>query len=109
MPPLFNIPIIISLVASFGVFVHDARLDTVAQAVAVPVSAITSENNNLNVDLNSRGQHIHSENGATIFHNINIRSQKPATQPRNKDDKKYIAYRRTKNNIISNDYIWPSI
>lgn len=111
MPPLINlpIPIIISLAASLGVFVHDMQLGGVAKVANEALPAIVSDYGGGLIELASRTQHIHSEAGTAIYSTYNMGSQQPAAQPRNKDDKKYVTQKRLRDNNFGNDYIWPSI
>jgi len=111
MPPTIFInplPIMISLTAVLGVFVHDARFDKVAMT-AMSAPAIVADYHNGITNLLPSTQHIHSDVGSSIGSAFSLRAQQPATQPRNEDDKKYIAQRRIMGNTFGNDYCWPSI
>lgn len=99
--------VLISLTAVFGVFMHDTQIDkALITAVTAPVE--TSEFRTEPIKLPSVEQHIHAE--STSFSNTaNLNAQQPATQPRNSDDKKYVAGRRLMGNSPGNEYSWPSI
>ncbi|SRR5574344_1617806 len=111
MPPLINIPIpiVISIAAALGVFIHDTQLDNVVKTSAEALPAIVSDIQGGLSELESRSQHIHSETGTTVNMPFNMASQQPAAPPRNKDDKKYVTQKRLNDNNFGNDYIWPSI
>lgn len=99
--------ILISLTAVFGVFVHDTQIDK-ALITAVSQPAVTADYRSEPLKLPTIEQHIHSE--ATSFTSTSsLNSQQPATQPRNQDDKKYVAGRRLSSNTPGNEYSWPSI
>jgi hypothetical protein len=110
MPPTFinPLPILISLTAVFSVFVHDAQLNSVAMT-AMSLPAITSDYGHGAINLLPNNQHIQSESSSFLSSTYSLRSQQPTVQPRNEDDKKYIAQRRIMGNTFGNDYYWPSI
>jgi len=99
--------ILISLTAVFGVFMHDTQIDK-ALVTAISSPAYSERINSESLKLPSIEQHIHAEN-TSFASNSNLNSQVPATQPRNQDDKKYMAGRRLMANSSGNEYSWPSI
>ena len=99
------ISVLISLTAVFGVFIHDTQIDS-ALAANVSTPAIVSDYSSSPIKLLHVDQHIHFDSAS--FSN-NLRTQQPATQPRNEDEKKYIAQRRLMGNTFGNEYSWPSI
>jgi hypothetical protein len=109
MFPIFINPlsILISLTAVFGVFIHDSQLNSVAMTAMSP-PAITANYSHGAINLLSDSQHIQSES-SFLSSAYSLRSQQPTVQPRNEDDKKYIAQRRIMGNTFGNDYYWPSI
>jgi len=109
LPTIINpLPVLISLTAVLGVFVHDTQLDNMAMT-AISMPAIISNNNTGNLNPMPVDQHIHLETKSFLENTYNLRSQQPATQPRNKDEKKYVAQRRLMGNTFGNEYSWPSI
>ncbi len=114
MLPLINpLPVLISIAALFGVFVHDSQLGSVAMA-AMSMPVITSDvsghnQGNMEYDLSPKYQHIHAEAGSLLSSAHSLRTQQPAAQPRTENDKKYISQKRFKSNNVDNDYYWPSI
>lgn len=101
------ITVLISLTAVFGIFVHDSRIDE-ALITAVSTPVITVNYSPSPIRLMVIDQHIHPEiNSFSRASGLN--SQQPATQPRNQDEKKYIAQRRLMGNTFGNEYSWPSI
>jgi|GEM_PF-657720 len=102
------LPILISLTAVFGVFIHDAQLNSVAMA-AMSMPAITADYSHGAVNLSPSNQHFQSESSSFLSSTYSLRAQQPATQPRNEGEKKYIAQRRIMGNTYGNDYCWPSI
>jgi hypothetical protein len=110
MPPtvfISPLSILISLAAVFGVFMHDSQFDNILMT-ALSAPAITADYNNNVVNLMPGSHHIQSES-SPIGSSFSLRVQQPAAQPRNEDDKKYIAQRRIMGNTFGNDYYWPSI
>lgn len=99
--------ILISLTAVFGVFVHDTQIDK-ALVTAISSPATSSDYCSEPLKLPTVDQHIHSES-TSLTGTSNLNSQQPATQPRNQDDKKYVAGRRLSSNTPGNEYSWPSI
>lgn len=102
-----TIPIVISLTAVFGVFVHDTQINK-ALITAVSSPAVSSDYRSEPLKLPTVEQHIHSES-TSFTGTSSLNSQQPATQPRNLDDKKYVAGRRLMGNSPGNEYSWPSI
>ena len=97
----------ISLTAVFGVFMHDTQID---KSLVIAVKSPTSSEriNAEPLKLPSIEQYIHAEN--TSFNStLNLNLQVPATQPRNQDDKKYVAGRRLMASSSGSEYSWPSI
>jgi hypothetical protein len=101
--------ILTSLAIMSGVFVHDMQLDNVTMtSAAVPRAILTESSHNIS-ELFKTEQHAQSEVGSFLESTHNIRSQQPSTQPRNENDKKYIAQKRTIGSTFGNGYYWPSI
>lgn len=102
------ITILISLTAMFSVFMHDTQIDrAVVTAVSIPLSSERINSDLLKLPLLTI-QHIHADN-TSFTSTSNLNSQVPATQPRNQDDKKYVAGRRLMASSSGNEYSWPSI
>ena len=101
------ITLLISLTAVAGVFMHDTRIDK-ALITAITEPSITSDYRSEPVKLLSIDQHVHAER-ASFSSAASLNSVQPATQPRNGDDKKYIAARRLMGNSNGHEYSWPSI
>lgn len=102
------IPILISLTAMFGVFVHDTKFDkAILTAVTAPESisryAESSSSKFLSID-----HHIHAEIGS-FMNKVGFGSQQPSSQPKSNDDKKYIAQKHLIDSGSGADYHWPSI
>ena len=102
------ITVLISLTAVFGVFAHDTQLDK-ALVTAVSTPAVVADYGVSPVKLLTVDQHIHFDSGSFSGYTYEFGSQQPATQPRNEDEKKYIAQRRLMGNSFGNEYSWPSI
>jgi len=103
MSPLFinPLPILISLAAVLGVFVNDTQLNSIA------LTAIAPDYSHGSVSLLPNNQHLQSESSSFLNDTFSLRNQQPAVQPRNEEDKKYIAQRRIMGNTFGNDYYWP--
>jgi len=107
-PTLINpLPILLSLTAVFGVFVHDSQFDNVIMTV-VEAPAIVADYNNGALNPMPSSHHLQSEI-SPIGNSFSLRAQQPAAQPRNEDDKKYVTQKRIMGNTFGNDYYWPSI
>ena len=93
------VPILLTLCAMSGVLVHDSRLDRAA-AAALPaqISAVTSLE-----ELKATDLHTHTER-VSFTQNVT----QPSIQPRNDNDKKYIAHKKLATNTFGSVYIWPS-
>lgn len=92
MSPLITNPlsVVMSLTALLGVFVHDVQAGNVT---ALSTAAIVADYRTETVDLLKTGQHYQAEVNSFLESTHNAGSQ-PSTQPRNENDKKYIAKKR---------------
>lgn len=100
------LPLTILLSAGFGLAVHDTRIDKAIVDAANPpaiISEVRSQPERLVAEM-----HIHSEM-TSFSSNLNLRSNQPSVQPKNTDDKKYIAQKGQKYSTAGSEYIWPSI
>jgi hypothetical protein len=100
------ITIMISLTATFGVFMHDTRLDQVIANVATP--AIASHSSVEHIRSYISDQHVHSESNS-FDRTAGAHMQQPTIKPRDQDDKKYIAQKKLMGSGSSEEYFWPSI
>jgi hypothetical protein len=107
-PTIINpFPIMISVAALLGVFVHDAQFISVIQtAISTPaiVADYARSTSNLSTD-----QHLHFDNGSSATSDYNLKTQQPSIRPRDEDDKKYVTRKRLSGNTFGSDYIWPFI
>ena len=105
---LNKIPTMILLTAAFGVLMHDTQISN-ATITAVSPSKVVS-NNHIDVMIIMRGnKHINIEINSFSDSTHNIKAQQTSTQPKNEDEKKYIAQRRLMGNSVGNEYSWPTI
>lgn len=82
-----------------GVLVHDSRLDhAAASALPAQISYTTTIE-----ELKVNDLHTHAER-VSFTQNVN----QPSIQPRNDNDKKYIAQKKLATNTFGSVYIWPS-
>ena len=108
LPTITNpLSILISLTAVFGVFAHDTQIDN-AFITALSMPATIADIKSKPAEILSIDQHVHSERSSFSGITYNVGYQ-PATQPRNENDKKYIAQKRLMGNTIGHEYSWPSI
>ena len=99
--------LLVSAATLFGVFIHDTRIDNALLSGTSNPGIIASYNSG-EIKLSSNEQHIHSEN-VSVSSALSLNYQQPATQPRNQDDKKYIAQKRLMGSGSDNEYSWPTI
>ncbi len=90
-----RLSITISVIAIFSVFLHDTKIDN-ATAVIMKIPEVIAEYNLNRTSLNYTNQHPHFEVNSFT------------TQPRDENNKKYIAQRRLLANNLGGAYIWPS-
>ncbi len=98
--------IAISILGSAGILLHSIRLDS-ALAAWSNAAIVTDQGVSL-ANLQKSDQHPQTEISSFTDNTRGVSSQ-PAMQPRNENEKKYIAQKRTNGNEIESDYIWPSI
>ncbi|MFZ2125090.1 MAG: hypothetical protein WA087_03870 [Candidatus Saccharimonadales bacterium] len=100
------LPLTILLSAGFGLAVHDTRIDkAIVDAMTMPaiIVEVRSQPERLISEF-----HTHSEM-TSFASNLNLRAHQPSVQPKNTDDKKYIAQKGQKYSNAGSEYIWPSI
>lgn len=109
MSPLaFNpFPAAIAIMAAFGVFMHDTQLDTAIVTAVSTIPAIMASNGE--VQIKTPDPHIHAERHTFALSGRHLRTNQPAIQPRNENDKKYVIQKRLWGNSFGSDYSWPSI
>ena len=98
----------ISLTAALGLFVHDTQLGNMA-ITAITMPSIVADYNTGDVKLRPNLTSPHTDINSFSEITYNLRSQQPASRPRNEDDKKYIVQKRLTGNSFGNEYSWPSI
>ena len=89
---------LIPLAIMFGVFVHDARIE---KAIIATVAVDNFEH----IQSFSTTQHTHSDSGS-LSGASSLGYQQPTVQPRNHDEKKYLAFKRLTHSGFDNDYSW---
>lgn len=97
----------ITLMAIFGVLVHDSQINGVI-ALAIPAPAIVTELKTGTTNLSRTDLHPLSEISTFSGNTHNVGFQ-PAAQPRNENDKKYITQKRLLGNSFGSEFLWPSI
>lgn len=93
----------LSLAAIAGVSMHDTRVDKAyVKAVSNPVSLEADHSSeNSRTGIGEHHAHIH-------VHSLSSGSDGPTNKPRSENDKKYIASKRLRNGVFTDDYLWPS-
>lgn len=103
-PTILNpLSIMLALSATLGIFVHDTQIYNATKASLLSSSAIAEFKGFEELKLLDSGKHVHSEN--SVFYGLGY--QQPTSQPRNKDDKKYVAVKRLVGNTYGSEYSWP--
>lgn len=105
-PKIFNILFAtLSFTAALGVFIHDSQIYKVAKVSSLDNTVILNRDNAGELKLVSTGSHVHVDSGAFL----GLGHQQPATQPRDRDDKRYVAVRRLIGSSFGSEYSWPFI
>ncbi len=97
--------LIISITTIIGLSVHGTHADKILTKSTPSSSVMASDGNSFFSKIILAEHHIHVEGNSFS----NLRAQQPSIQPKNENEKKYIAAKRLKNNSFGNEYIWPSI
>ena len=103
-PILLNpLPLLLTISTAFGVLVHDTQLAHVAQVAGVPaISASYISTSEIAQKFADQHPHVERMNLGRST------SGEPSIQPRNDQDKKYIAQKKFNSNSTATDYYWPS-
>ena len=99
------ISLLLSFTAMFGVFIHDSQIYGATTLMASEIKKISNTSTHKS-ELLKTSQHAHTHSSLITVNNT---SQQTSIQPRNDNDKKYLAKNRTKNTDFDNSYYWPSI
>ncbi|MEO6109499.1 MAG: hypothetical protein ABIP50_00605 [Candidatus Saccharimonadales bacterium] len=109
LPALINpLPLVFTLVTTFGVLVHDTQIDRATTlAVVVPASYATFAA--LDTATRLSDDHIHVERFSTSTHLASLIRSVPRIQPRDEDDHHYIQSKKVNFGSNYNGYLWPSV
>lgn len=99
-----SLSLAISIVTIFGILLHDTQIGTATELAALERPVVGES-----INLARLGQHIHMDQGTFTGAAFSTKTAQPSAQPRNNDDKKYIAQRRYIGDSSGGDYFWPTI
>lgn len=101
------IPLIFTIATTFGVLVHDTRIDR-ATTVALALPAAFATFAAVDSMAKSGDQHLHVERVSASGHLASIQLSVPRIQPRD-DDRRYVQSKKIAFGSMDSGYIWPSI
>lgn len=100
-------PLIFTIVATFGVLVHDTQVDR-ATAVALALPTAFASFAAVDAAIKSSEQHVHVERVSAPKHLGSLQLSIPRIQPRD-DDRRYIQSKKIAFGSSDSGIIWPSV
>lgn len=101
------LPILLTLMTSFGVLMHDTQIDH-ATATALTPPAVYANFGIADVTIRSNDPHIHPERVSMQGSPGQLRTGQPRLQTRDDEDNENNTVKRAVSEGLGNEYYWPT-